>query len=221
MFEVKSSGSVACSSPQAKQSLRLVHGGMQRETFDREYVQRLIEGDPDTERHFFDYFSQLLWIKLRYRLRDPQLVEDVRQETLVRVITALKTKHALHSPEKLGAFVNAVCTNLLFEVYRREARRRSTIGELDEFDTPDERASIESEMVTEERRQQVRRILEELPSNDRKLLRMIFYEGIDRAEICKQLHVEREYLRVLVHRAKARFRECLLKQRAAGDQAHA
>ena len=76
-------------------------------------------------------------------------------------------------------------------------------------------------MVTEERRQQVRRILEELPSNDRKLLRMIFYEGIDRAEICKQLHVEREYLRVLVHRAKARFRECLLKQRAAGDQAHA
>jgi len=183
-------------------------------------VQRLIEGDPDTERHFFEYFSQLLWIKLRSRLRDRQLVEDIRQETLVRVITALKSKHGLHSPEKLGAFVNAVCTNLLFEVYRRESRRRS-VEVLDECDAPDERASVESEMVTEERRQQVLRILEELPSNDRKLLRMVFYEGTDRADICKQLKVEREYLRVLVHRAKARFRECLLKQRAAANQADA
>src|SRR5438105_442936 len=86
MFEVKSSGSVPRSSPPAKQTLRLVHGGMQRETFDANYVQRLIEGDPDTERHFFDYFSQLLWIKLRSRLRDRQLIEDVRQETLVRVV---------------------------------------------------------------------------------------------------------------------------------------
>ena len=67
-------------------------------------------------------------------------------------------------------------------------------------------------MVTEERRQQVRRVLDELPSNDRELLRMVFYEGIDRADICRKLHVEPEYLRVLVHRAKSRFRECLLKQ---------
>jgi RNA polymerase sigma-70 factor (ECF subfamily) len=221
MFEVKSSGSVACSSPPAKQNLRCIRGGLQRETFDREYVQRLIEGDPDTERRFFDYFSQLLWIKLRSRLRDPQLIEDVRQETLVRVITALKSKHTLRTPEKLGAFVNAVCTNLLFEVYRRDFRRRLTVEGLDEFDTPDERASVESEMLTEERRQQIRRILEELPSYDRELLRMVFYEEADRADICRQLHVERDYLRVLVHRAKSRFRECLLKQGAAGDRLNA
>ncbi len=214
MYEVKSSGSVACGPVPAKQNLRCINGGLQRESFDRQYVQRLIEGDPATERHFFSYFSQLLKIKLRSRLRDPQLIEDVRQETLLRVITALKSKHTLQSPEKLGAFVNAVCTNLLFEVYRRESRRR-TVEVQDEFDAADDRASVESEMVTEERRQQVRRILEELPSNDRELLRMVFYEGADRADICRRLHVEREYLRVLVHRAKSRFRECLLKQASA------
>jgi RNA polymerase sigma-70 factor (ECF subfamily) len=217
MYEVKSSGSVAQVSGPPKQNLRYIDGGLKRESFDGEYVRRLIGGDPGTERHFFAYFSQLLWIKLRSRLRDPQLIEDVRQETLLRVITALKSKHSLHSPEKLGAFVNAVCTNLLFEVYRRESRRR-TIEVQDEFDAPDGRASVESDMVTEERRQQVRRVLEELPSNDRELLRMVFYEGADRADICRRLHVEREYLRVLVHRAKSRFRECLLKERAAGDQ---
>lgn len=220
MFEANSSGSVACPPAPPKQNLRCIQGGPQRESFDREYVQRLIEGDPGTERHFFAYFSQLLWIKLRSRLRDPQLIEDVRQETLFRVITALKSKNSLQCPEKLGAFVNAVCTNLLFEVYRRESRRRN-VEVHDEADAADERASVESELVTEERRQEVRRVLEELPSNDRDLLRMVFYEGIDRADICRQLHVEREYLRVLVHRAKSRFRECLLKRSAAGDQAHA
>jgi RNA polymerase sigma-70 factor (ECF subfamily) len=220
MYEVKSSGSVACAAAPTKQNLRYVNGGLKRESFDREYLQRLIAGDPATERHFFAYFSQLLWIKLRSRLRDPELVEDVRQETLLRVITALKAKHSLHSPEKLGAFVNAVCTNLLFEVYRRESRRR-TVEVHDEFDAADERESVESEMVTEERRQEVRRVLAELPSSDRDLLRMVFYEGIDRADICRRLHVEREYLRVLVHRAKSRFRQCLLKERGAGDQTNA
>src|SRR5258708_5217573 len=103
MYEVKSSESVACASAPTKQNLRCINGGLKREAFDADYVQRLVEGDPATERHFFAYFSQLLWIKLRSRLRDSQLIEDVRQETLFRVITALKSKHSLHSPEKLGA----------------------------------------------------------------------------------------------------------------------
>ena len=58
----------------------------------------------------------------------------------------------------------------------------------------------------------VRRTLEELPSKDRELLRMVFYEDIDRADICRNFRISPQYLRVLVHRAKARLREYWLER---------
>jgi RNA polymerase sigma-70 factor, ECF subfamily len=188
------------------------------DTFDSDYVQRLKEGHTETERHFVTYFGELLLIKLRARLRRAQLVEDLRQETFLRVLTALKTKNTLQSPESLGAFVNMVCNNLLCEQFRRDAKRR-TVEVDDRFDAVDDSVSVESALVTEERRQQVRQVLDELPEKDRDLLRMVFFEEIDRDEICRSFQVEREYLRVLVHRAKTRFRECLRKRRIDGELA--
>ena len=219
MYEAMSPGAVP--PPRAGgEGVASGHGRLRRDSFDFEYVRRLRDGDPETERHFVAYFCELLLIKLRARLRDSQLIEDLRQEVMLRVLTALKSKNCLQSPEKLGSYVNSVCNNLLFEMYRRNSRQRPV--ELDErFDAPDERASVESEMVTEERRRQVRTVLAELPAKDREVLRMVFYEGIDRDEICRSLRVEREYLRVLVHRAKARFRECLMKRDAGWRQADA
>ena len=185
--------------------------GPQWSSFDLDYVQRLRDGDPETERHFTAYFGHLLLIKFRARLRHPQTIDDILQETFLRVLTALKTKNCLQSPQSLGAFVNSVANNLLFESYRTQSRQQ--IFQTDEqFDPPDHQASAEMQMVTEERRQQVQKVLDELPAQDRELLRMIFCEEADQGEICKSFHTDRGYLRVLIHRAKARFRDCLLKQ---------
>lgn len=193
--------------------------GLKRESFDSDYIRRLRESDAETERHFAAYFGELLLIKLRNRLRQPQIIEDLRQETFVRVLTALKS-NGLQSPESLGAFVNSVCNNLLFEMYRRDAQQRNV--EMDErFDPPDDRASTEAELVTAERCAEVRQVLEELPPKDRELLRMVFFEDVDRAQICRSFQVEREYLRVLMHRAKMRFRECLQRRNTEGGRADA
>jgi RNA polymerase sigma-70 factor (ECF subfamily) len=50
-----------------------------------------------------------------------------------------------------------------------------------------------------------------MPEKDRKILSWLFFEERDKGEICANLRVDREYLRVLLHRAKARFREDYLK----------
>jgi RNA polymerase sigma-70 factor, ECF subfamily len=60
--------------------------------FIGEYVKRLTERDVDTERHFVAHFSELLLIKLRKVLRSKQVIEDVRQETFLRVFAALRNK---------------------------------------------------------------------------------------------------------------------------------
>jgi hypothetical protein len=53
--------------------------------FDAGYVRRLTEGDAETERHFVCYFSPLLLIKLKQRLRSREQLEDLRQEVFLRV----------------------------------------------------------------------------------------------------------------------------------------
>jgi RNA polymerase sigma-70 factor (ECF subfamily) len=179
---------------------------MQRQTFDADYVQRLINSDGETERAFAAYFGELLSIKLRSRLRSPELIQDVTQETFLRVLRTLR-QSGIENPEALGAFVNSVCNHVLFEAYRAQTR---------DAEPPPDRASDEKAfditMVAEEERTQVRSVLSELPEKDRQILSWIFFEERDKGEVCRVLKVDREYLRVLVHRAKQRFRTDYLRR---------
>jgi RNA polymerase sigma-70 factor, ECF subfamily len=175
--------------------------------FDRSYVDRLVAGHPDTEHHFTKYFGDLLSLKLRSRLRSPALVEDAKQETFVRVLIALRQGKGLTTPESLGAFVNGVCNNVLFEVYRAQSR---AIQLEDEHDPPDNRPnSAEHNMMAGEQRGRVRQALGRLPEKEQTLLKWLFFEERSKDDICRSLNIDRNYLRVLLHRAKNRFRECL------------
>ncbi len=50
-----------------------------------------------------------------------------------------------------------------------------------------------------------------MAEKDQQILRAVFLEEVDKTEICKRFNVDRDYLRVLVHRAKIRFREAMEK----------
>jgi len=176
-----------------------------RYSFDSAYVQRLIAEDPETERHFTDYFSDLLTLKLRSRLRSASAVEDARQETLLRVLVALKKKGSLAVAESLGAFVNAVCNNVLLEMYRSAGRTSPLDEDMDEPETDEPTA--EWHLLKSEEREKVRDAIEGLPQRDRDLIRWLFFEGRTKDDVCRELNVDRGYLRVLFHRAKQRFRE--------------
>src|SRR4051794_8984569 len=68
-------------------------------SFDADYLDRLANGDAAIERHFSLYFGDLLSLKLRVRIRSAQLVEDIRQETLLRVLQIVRTRGVDH-PER-------------------------------------------------------------------------------------------------------------------------
>jgi len=180
--------------------------------FDKPYVDRLRDGEPSTERHFVAYFGEILGIMLRARYLSPERVEDVRQETLTRVIATIRRDGGIRQPERFGAFVNATCKNVL-----RENNRdwRKTLGlERDGVQIPDKIVDLERALITEDTRKKVREILNELSQRDRQLLRAIFLEEKDKDEVCREFEVDREYLRVLLHRAKGRFRSHFLREQA-------
>jgi RNA polymerase sigma-70 factor (ECF subfamily) len=172
--------------------------------FDRAYVERLRDGDPPTEDHFVSYFEQLLRIKLRARMLATETVDELRQETFSRVIAALRKQGGIRQPERLGAFVNSTCNNILLEFYRARSRTEP----LEEFHLrkTDKVLDLEGLLVSRQSHEHIRQVLDHLPKTDQQLLRAIFLEEKDKDEVCRILGVDRDYLRVLLHRAKDKFR---------------
>jgi len=189
---------------------------LQFQTFDESYVERLRAGDFRTQEHFVNYFSDLIQLKLRSRLRSPQAIEDVRQETFARVFVALRKEGSIRNPERLGSFVNSICNNVLLESYRASSRS-SSLEDEEEKDLPVAPVDILGALVAKQREEKVREILEELPERDRRLLREVFLEEREKDDVCRDFGVDREYLRVLVYRAKQSFKILYLRGVATGS----
>jgi RNA polymerase sigma factor (sigma-70 family) len=186
------------------------------QTFDAAYVRRLTDGDPATESHFSTYFEKYLSMKLRSRQISGAMADDVRQETLYRVLKTLREGPGVSQPERFGAFVNSVCNNVLLEVLHKK-KRDGDIPE-DPPETADQRIDIDASLISEERKRMVAIVLDDLSPKDREILRLIFFEDLDRKAICDRLHVEPDYLRVLLHRAKAKFQTAYTRRHGVVGQ---
>jgi RNA polymerase sigma-70 factor (ECF subfamily) len=184
---------------------------LQFTAFDAIYLERLQRGDADTEQHFAAYFGELIKLKLRSRLSPREAVEDVRQETFVRVL-ALVRANEVRDPGRLGALVNSVCNNVLLEYYRARSRTDSSLDEVPEHSFVSQDTSGPGLLEVREAQRVVRKILSDLPERDRQLLRAVLLEERDKDEVCTELGLSREYLRVLVHRAKRSFKSFYLKR---------
>lgn len=180
-------------------------------TFDASYVSKLRAGDAPTEQHFIAYFSELMLLKLRPRLRMPEQIEDVKQETFSRTLSLIRSEGGLRHAERLGPLVNSICNNVLMEQYRVSNRAETLEDEVAERlveATPD----ALSKVISEDTRNLVRNVLAGMNERDRSLLRAVFLEERDKDEVCTELGVDRDYLRVLLHRAKGSFRTVYSKR---------
>jgi RNA polymerase sigma-70 factor, ECF subfamily len=177
--------------------------------FDREYLDRLRVGDDETERHFVTHFTNVIRLSLRYRLRSWELIEDIRQETFLRVLNFVRSDRSLDHPERLGAYVHSVCINVMMELLRASTRHPPMPEDAETV--ADRRTNTEGSLVTRERKDLVRQVLGAMAEKDQLILRAVFLEELEKAEVCTRFDVDRDYLRVLVHRAKIRFREAFDK----------
>jgi RNA polymerase sigma-70 factor (ECF subfamily) len=175
--------------------------------FDDDYVRRLREGDRDTEEHFHAYFRDLLLLKLRRKLGSMEAVDEVRQEVFVRALARLGE---LRDGRKLGAFMNGICNLVLMEYYRASQRAEA----LDEHADVAAEGDPDSEYDTLRSRARVRRILAALPERDAEILKAVFLDEGDKEEICRRYGIDRDYLRVLLHRAKDKFRHEYVRRKS-------
>lgn len=180
--------------------------------FDENYLRALNHSDQETENHLISYFSRPVQLKLQARLRSPELVQDARQETFLRILTYFRSGKTLDNPASLPGFVHTVCHNVALELLRGYTRHDQLAENTPE---PADRApNPENQMVTAERKQIVQSLLKELGVKDRELLRRVLLEEEDKDAVCREYRVDRGYLRVLLHRARVRFKTALLQMEA-------
>jgi RNA polymerase sigma-70 factor (ECF subfamily) len=198
----------------AGKALYLEGYGLQFQKFDDAYLDSLRKGDRRTEEHFVHYFSELIHLKLRSRLSSRDAIEDVRQETFARIFVLLRGKDGVRNASALGALVNSICNHVLLEYYRSHSKSEA-MEDASEMDIQSEDTDVLDTLVSKDTQKTVREILGKLSDRDRQLLKSVFLEERDKDEVCSEFGVDREYLRVLLHRAKLSFKSFYVKHMAS------
>jgi RNA polymerase sigma-70 factor (ECF subfamily) len=144
-------------------------------------------------------------LKLRYKVlyhvgHHCADVDDLVQETITRFLRA-EQRQQIRNTQEFGAFLNGVCRNVILE-YRRRSRREPVLDP--EMQVPD--AGIRPEAEILEMRDAIDSGLAELADRDRAVLRALYLEGKDKEEICREWNMSDAQFRVVLFRAKERFR---------------
>ena len=96
---------------------------------------------------------------------------------------------------------------MLLEHYRSGSKNVPL--ESDHLELPDKVLNLEALAISEETQRMVRSVLSQLPRRDQAILRSVFLEEMDKDEVCRRFGVGRDYLRVLLYRAKEKFRAAM------------
>jgi RNA polymerase sigma-70 factor (ECF subfamily) len=152
-----------------------------------------------------DASLERLRLKLRYKVlyhvgHGCADVDDLVQESLARFIKAQQNQK-IRNTEEFGAFLNGVCRNVILE-YRRKMKREPGL----DLDTPIPDTAIRPEAEILEMRDAIDHGLAELADRDRTILRALYLDGREKDEICLEWNMTDAQFRVVLFRAKERFR---------------
>lgn len=158
-------------------------------------IEELIGKLPD------DYGNRVYFIALR-DLRSAAAADDVRSETMLRVIRALRDG-ALRNPAALPGFVLGIARNVIRE-QQRSANRYDELESAGQAESP-------APAVDGAERQALRMALERLDPREREIIRYAFYDDLSRDEISERMGIMPDRVRLVKSRALKSFREFYLR----------
>ena len=175
-------------------------------TFDAEFLARLRRREPAASTWFVYTFTPILEAKLRYKLRDQTMVEDLRNDTFCRVLT-LVDQNRVRDPAQFGSFVRGVCDNVIFEHIRKD----KGITEWPEgFEPLDPMPPVNELLAAGELNDLLRIELRKLSGEDEKLITEIFLDERDRKMLAQDRGITVTGLNVKLCRSMKPLRESFL-----------
>jgi len=157
------------------------------------------------------------------QLRDPDLAEDVVQETIVAALTA---RGSFTGKSSLKTWITGILKHKIVDAIRQKQRQPVSVGsfeeelDLDDIDAlfkdnggweakPSDWGDPESALSRREFFDVMTFCLEKLPPNTARVFMMREILELETGEICKELAITANNLWVILYRARMSLRECL------------
>jgi len=178
---------------------------------DSDLVSRVLQGDRAAESNLYQKYSERILFLALSELHSRPDAEDVRAETFLRVIQALR-EGRLRKPDSLSSFLVGIALNVIREHTRQRAGQESLTDREEEIGGA---ASPESVFYDDEVANSIAATARHLKPREREFLRLYYYEELPKDEIARVLGIKTERLRLIKSRALKNFREIYKRNRRA------
>ncbi len=176
---------------------------------DQELINRYLSGNQASlelliHRHKNKVYSYILTV-----VKDKELADDIFQDTFIKVIFTLRSG-TYQEEGKFIQWVMRIAHNLIIDFFRKSKRIPVVDNSNDEFDIFDtikiSDGSIEDRMINEQIHEDVRKLIECLPEEQKQVLIMRHYADMSFKDIAEQTDVS-------INTALGRMRYALINLR--------
>ena len=180
-------------------------------------TRRVQEGDPRAETEMVERYSRGLRFLLRRKTRDPELAEDLLQETWAVALERLRGD-SIENPARLAGFLSGVARHLALNELRKAGRQKTTANSTIVELIPDEDNNPIRQASRAEVCKHVQRLIGELgQQRDREILNSFYVLEQEKESICRKLGVDSAHFNRVLFRARQRLRDVVLKEGARGS----
>jgi RNA polymerase sigma-70 factor (ECF subfamily) len=176
-------------------------------TQDGALADEIQRGETAAEATLYQRYSPRVYYLALSELRSQEDAEDVRTETFVRVIQALRNGQ-LRSLNSLTSFIVGTAHNVIREGIRQQ-RKVNQMARL-EMERTKENAP-DPFFADPHVKRAIEQVINRLKPRERSFLRMYYYEELPQEEIARRLELKPERLRLIKSRALKHFREVYLR----------
>jgi RNA polymerase sigma-70 factor (ECF subfamily) len=158
---------------------------------DQELVRLYLEGNESAFEALLSRHQERIFTQIYMLVRDEELANDIFQETFVKAIRTLK-QGKYNEEGKFLPWVLRIAHNLSIDHFRK-AKKMPYVRETDEYDPfamiPREEKNVEETWIDDIINEDVRKLVEELPDEQREVVMMRHYGGMSFKEIAERSNV--------------------------------
>lgn len=180
---------------------------------DAELVSNYINGDENALAVLIGRHKQKIYSFIYSKVYDKDVTEDIFQDTFIKVIRTLKLGK-YNEEGKFLPWVMRIAHNLVIDYFRKNNRmpKFDNAGEFSIFSVlSDSSLNAEKSMIKNQVESDVRRIIEELPEDQKQVLKMRIYQEMSFKEISERTGVS-------INTALGRMRYALINMRKVIEQ---
>jgi len=175
---------------------------------DSVLVNRYIKGDELAISILIEKYKHRIYSFIYSKVLNKDATEDLFQETFIKVIKTLK-KGNYREEGKFLPWTMRIAHNLVIDFFRKNSKSKE-FTPTDDFDIftvlKDDSLNAENELVKEQVYEDIRKLIEELPADQKEVLIMRMYKDMSFKEIADATNVS-------INTALGRMRYALINMR--------